>query len=34
VIEAARQAGCVRVLTEDLATGADYNGLTIENPFQ
>ncbi|GAA2141988.1 PIN domain-containing protein [Glycomyces algeriensis] len=33
VIEAARQAGCSRVLTEDLATGAEYNGLVIENPF-
>ena len=33
VIEAARQAGCTRVLTEDLAGGANYNGLTIENPF-
>jgi predicted nucleic acid-binding protein len=33
VIEAARQAGCSRVLTEDLPTGADYNGLVIENPF-
>jgi predicted nucleic acid-binding protein len=33
VIEAARQAGCGRVLTEDLTAGADYNGLTIENPF-
>lgn len=33
VIEAARQAGCTRVLTEDLATGANYDGLTIENPF-
>ncbi len=33
VIEAARQAGCTRVLTEDLASGANYNGLTVENPF-
>ena len=33
VIEAARQAGCRRVLTEDLSTGAIYDGLTIENPF-
>jgi predicted nucleic acid-binding protein len=33
VIEAARQAGCGRVLTEDLRAGADYHGLAIENPF-
>jgi predicted nucleic acid-binding protein len=33
VLEAARQAGCVRVLTEDLTDGADYDGLRIENPF-
>lgn len=33
VLEAARQAGCVRVLTEDLTDGAVYDGLRIENPF-
>lgn len=33
VVEAARQAGCTRVLTEDLNDGAVYNGLAIENPF-
>lgn len=33
VIEAARQAGCTRVLTEDLADGANYDGLSIKNPF-
>lgn len=33
VIEAARQAGCTRVLTEDLSDGAVYDGLSIENPF-
>lgn len=33
VLEAARQSGCVRVLTEDLTDGADYGGLRIENPF-
>lgn len=33
VIEAARQAGCARVVSEDLAAGANYDGLTIENPF-
>jgi predicted nucleic acid-binding protein len=34
VVEAARQAGCVKILTEDLADGATYNGLVIENPFR
>jgi predicted nucleic acid-binding protein len=33
VIEAARQAACSRVLTEDLRAGAVYHGLAIENPF-
>lgn len=34
VIEAARQAGCTRVLTEDLGAGAVYHGVAIENPFR
>jgi len=33
MIEAARQAGCGRLLTEDLTHGAIYDGLRIENPF-
>lgn len=33
VVAAARQAGCDRVLTEDLSDGAVYDGLRIENPF-
>ncbi len=33
VIEAARQAGCTRILTEDLSASAVYHGLAIENPF-
>lgn len=33
VVEAARKAACSKVLTEDLANGAVYNGLAIENPF-
>jgi predicted nucleic acid-binding protein len=33
VVAAARQAGCERVLTEDLATGANYDGIIIDNPF-
>lgn len=34
MVEAARQAGCDRLLTEDLADGAVYDGLRIENPFR
>ncbi|MEB3050056.1 PIN domain-containing protein [Mycolicibacter sp. MYC123] len=33
VLEAARQAGCERILTEDLTDGAVYDGVRIENPF-
>lgn len=33
IIEAARHAGCSRVLTEDLNAGADYAGLVVESPF-
>jgi len=33
IIEAARSAGCDRVLTEDLQGGQDFDGITIENPF-
>ena len=33
IIEAARAAGCNRVLSEDLQTGQDFRGVTIENPF-
>lgn len=33
IIEAARAAGCRRVLSEDLHTGQDFNGVTVENPF-
>lgn len=34
MIEAARQAGCGRLLSEDLADGASYDGLRVENPFR
>lgn len=34
VLEAARQAGCARILTEDLTHGAVYDGVRIENPFR
>jgi predicted nucleic acid-binding protein len=33
ILEAARALGCSTVLSEDLAHGRDYGGLTVENPF-
>lgn len=33
ILEAARQAGCKTVLSEDLAEGQSYGGITVENPF-
>lgn len=33
IVEAARQAGCRRVLSEDLSDGHAYGEVTIENPF-
>ncbi len=33
MVEAARQAGCSVLLSEDLADGANYDGLRVENPF-
>jgi len=33
IIEAARAAGCHRVLSEDLHSGQDFDGVIIENPF-
>jgi predicted nucleic acid-binding protein len=33
ILEAARQAGCTRVLSEDLGHGRSYGGVTVENPF-
>lgn len=33
ILEAARKAGCARVLSEDLSHGRDYGGVTVENPF-
>lgn len=33
IVEAARSAGCDRVLTEDLQPGQNFDGVTIENPF-
>jgi predicted nucleic acid-binding protein len=33
IIEAAREAGCKRVLSEDLQNGLDLDGIVVENPF-
>jgi predicted nucleic acid-binding protein len=33
IIEAARDAGCERVLTEDLSHGQVIRGVRVENPF-
>jgi len=33
IIEASRLLGCNVVLSEDLDTGTDYDGVSIENPF-
>jgi predicted nucleic acid-binding protein len=33
ILEAARQAGCTRVLSEDLGGGQVYGGIIVENPF-
>lgn len=34
IIEAARSLGCDTVLSEDLADGADYGGIRVQNPFR
>jgi len=34
IIEAARAAGCRRVLSEDLQSGQDFAGVVVENPFE
>jgi predicted nucleic acid-binding protein len=34
MVAAARQAGCDRLLTEDLSGGASYDGLRVKNPFR
>lgn len=33
IVEAARTAGCHRVLSEDFQAGQDFDGVVIENPF-
>jgi predicted nucleic acid-binding protein len=34
IIEAARSLGCDTVLSEDLSTETDYDGMRVENPFK
>jgi predicted nucleic acid-binding protein len=34
IIEAARALGCRTVLSEDLSSGRDYDGVTVENPLE
>lgn len=34
MIEAARQAGCWQILTEDLSYGQVIRNVAVENPFQ
>ena len=34
IIEAARQAGCARVYSEDLSDGQEIRGVKVENPFR
>jgi len=34
IIEAARVSGCRRVLSEDLQSGQDFDGVVVENPFE
>ncbi|AYY12607.1 PIN domain-containing protein [Actinobacteria bacterium YIM 96077] len=34
MLAAARQSACTRLVTEDLADGAVYDGVTVENPFR
>ena len=33
IVQAARDAGCTVLLSEDMATGATLSGITIANPF-
>lgn len=34
IIEAARVAGCHHVLSEDLHSGQDFDGVVVEDPFE
>jgi predicted nucleic acid-binding protein len=33
IVEAARRAGAVRLMTEDLQDGRDFDGVAVEDPF-
>jgi len=33
IVEAAREAGCAVLLSEDLQDGMDFDGVTVVNPF-
>jgi predicted nucleic acid-binding protein len=34
IVEAAREAGCLTILTEDLQDGMDFGGVRVSNPFR
>ncbi len=34
ILAAAKQLGCVKVYSEDLNDGQDYDGVRVENPFR
>ena len=34
IVAAAKQAGCVELLSEDLNDGQDYDGVRVRNPFR
>jgi predicted nucleic acid-binding protein len=34
IVEAAREAGCSTLLSEDLQDGMDFGGVRIVNPFR
>lgn len=34
IVAAAEAAACTTILSEDLASGAQYFGITVENPFR
>lgn len=33
IVAAAETSGCTTILSEDFAHGAEYLGITVENPF-
>jgi predicted nucleic acid-binding protein len=34
IVEAAREAGCATILSEDLQDGMDFGGVRVSNPFR